>query len=156
MIVIRRPVGKDYRYSTRSQDHVLSRPSHPINTILLNPKQKTKVIEDINEYLYLASPRQYTTCSIPYCRGYLFYRPPKTSKTSLSFAFTRIFRLDIFCISLLKPTLIESNLNQLFNNLPHRYIILLEDINIIGLLRDKKSNKKEEEDKVDFKGGKIV
>ena len=50
----------------------------------------------------------------------------------------------------------ESNLNRLFNNLPPRYIILLEDINTVGLLRDKKSNKKEEDNEADSKGGKIV
>ena len=49
----------------------------------------------------------------------------------------------------------ESNLNRMFNNLPRCYIIFLEDINTVGLLRDKKSNK-EEEDKADSKGGKIV
>ncbi|XTI94080.1 hypothetical protein V2W45_1473335 [Cenococcum geophilum] len=34
-----------------------ARPSRLIDTILLNPKQKTKVVEDINKYLYLSSPR---------------------------------------------------------------------------------------------------
>ena len=124
--------------------------------MLFNPKQKTKVVEDINEYLYPSSPRWYATRGILYRRGYLFHGPPRTGKTSLSFALTRIFGLDIFYISLLKPTLTESDLNWLFNNLPCRYIVLLEDINTTGLLRDKKSNKKEEEDKADFKGGKIV
>ncbi|OCK91917.1 uncharacterized protein K441DRAFT_572514, partial [Cenococcum geophilum 1.58] len=132
-----------------------SRPSRPIDTILLNPKQKAKVVEDINKYLYPSSPRWYATRGIPYYRGYLFYRPPRTGKTSLSFALTGIFRLDIFCISLLKPTFTESNLNRLFNNLPRCYIVLLEDINTAGLLRDKKSNK-EEEDEADSKGGKKV
>ena len=127
-----------------------------MDTILLNPKQKTKVIEDINKYLHPSSPRWYATRSILYYRGYLFHRPPRTGKTSLSFALTRIFRLDIFYISLLKPTLTESNLNWLFNNLPYRYIVLLEDINTAGLLKDKKSNKKKKKDKADFKEGKIV
>jgi len=113
-------------------------------------------MEDINEYLHPSSPRWYATRGILYYCGYLFYGPPRTGKTSLSFTLARIFRLDIFYISLLKPTLIESDLNWLFNNLPYRCIVLLEDINTVGLLRDKKSNKKEEENKADFKGGKIV
>ena len=75
---------------------------------------------------------------------------------SLSFALAKIFGLDIFYISLLKPTFTESNLNWLFNNLPRCYIILLKDIDTIGLLRDKKSNKKEKKDKADSKRGKIV
>jgi chaperone BCS1 len=54
-----------------------------------------------------------------------------------------IFGLDIFCISLFEPTLTESDLNRLFNNLTHRCIILLEDIDTAGLVRDKKSDKNE-------------
>jgi len=82
-----------------------------MDIILLNPKQKTKVVEDINEYLHPSSPRWYATRGILYRRGYLFYRPPGTSKMLLSFALAGIFRLDIFCIFLLEPTLTKSNLN---------------------------------------------
>ena len=155
-MVIWRPAGKDCKRSARLWDRVSSRPFRLIDTVLFNPKQKTKVVEDINKYLYPSSPRQYANRDILYRRSYLFYGPPRTGKTSLSFALTGVFRLDIFYISLLKPTFTESNLNQLFNNLPRRYIVLLEDINTVGLLRYKESNKNEEEDKADSKGGKIV
>ncbi len=64
--------------------------------------------------------------------------------------------IPLFCISLLEPTLTESDLNRLFNNLPRRCIVLLEDIDTAGLLRDEKSDKKEEEDEADSKGGKTV
>ncbi|XTI86142.1 P-loop containing nucleoside triphosphate hydrolase protein [Cenococcum geophilum] len=74
----------------------------------------------------------YANRGILYRRGYLFYGPPGTRKTSLSFTLT-----------------------GLFNNLPYRYIVLLEDINTIGLLRYKESNKNKEEDEADSKGGKI-
>ncbi|XTI87288.1 P-loop containing nucleoside triphosphate hydrolase protein [Cenococcum geophilum] len=114
-------------------NRVSSKLSHLIDTMLLNLKQKTKV---------------YATRGIPYRCGYLFYGPPRTGKTSLSFALAGIFRLDIFYISLLKPTFIKSNLNRLFNNLPYRYIVFLEDINT--------SNKKEEKDKADFKGARAI
>ena len=63
--------------------------------------------------------------------------------------------IPLFCISLLEPTLTESDLNRLFNNLPRRCIVLLEDIDTAGLLRDEKSDKKEE-DEADSKGGKKV
>ncbi|OCK97030.1 uncharacterized protein K441DRAFT_549983, partial [Cenococcum geophilum 1.58] len=98
----------------------------------------------------------YANRGILYYCGYLFHGPSRTRKILLSFTLTRVFRLNIFYISLLKPTLTESNLNRLFNNLPYRYIVLLEDINTIGLLRYKESNKNKEEDKADSKGGKIV
>ncbi|XTI87025.1 P-loop containing nucleoside triphosphate hydrolase protein [Cenococcum geophilum] len=156
MTVIRRPAGKDRGRSAGSWDRVSSRPSRPMDTVSLDPEQKTKVVEDINEYLHPSSPRWYATRGIPYRRGYLFHGPPGTGKTSLSFALAGIFGLDIFCISLLEPTLTESDLNRLFNNLPRRCIVLLEDIDTAGLLRDEKSDKKEEEDEADSKGGKMV
>ena len=156
MTVIRRPAGKDRGRSAGSWDRVSSRPSRPMDTVSLDPEQKTKVVDDINEYLHPSSPRWYATRGIPYRRGYLFHGPPGTGKTSLSFALAGIFGLDIFCISLLEPTLTESDLNRLFNNLPRRCIVLLEDIDTAGLLRDEKSDKKEEEDEADSKGGKKV
>ncbi|KAF2496951.1 P-loop containing nucleoside triphosphate hydrolase protein [Lophium mytilinum] len=144
MTVIRRPAGKDRGRGAGSWDRVSSRPSRPMETVSLDPEQKRKVVEDINEYLHPSSPRWYATRGIPYRRGYLFHGPPGTGKTSLSFALAGIFGLDIFCISLLEPTLTESDLNRLFNNLPRRCIVLLEDIDTAGLVRDEKSDKKDD------------
>ncbi|OCL02979.1 P-loop containing nucleoside triphosphate hydrolase protein [Glonium stellatum] len=161
MTVIRRPAGKDRGRSAGSWDRVSSRPSRPMETVSLDPEQKIKIVEDINEYLHPSSPRWYATRGIPYRRGYLFHGPPGTGKTSLSFALAGIFGLDIFCISLLEPTLTESDLNRLFNNLPRRCIVLLEDIDTAGLVRDDKSDKKEkeveeEEEERNSKGGRKV
>jgi chaperone BCS1 len=142
MTVIRRPAGKDRGRTAGAWDRVSSRPSRPMDTVSLDPEQKRKVVKDINEYLHPYSPRWYATRGIPYRRGYLFHGPPGTGKTSLSFALAGIFGLDIFCISLLEPTLMESELNRLFNNLPRRCIVLLEDIDTAGLVRDEKSDKK--------------
>ncbi|OCK75753.1 P-loop containing nucleoside triphosphate hydrolase protein [Lepidopterella palustris CBS 459.81] len=148
MTVIRRPAGKDRGRSAGYWDRVSSRPSRPMETVSLDPEQKAKIVADINEYLHPSSPRWYATRGIPYRRGYLFHGPPGTGKTSLSFALAGIFGLDIFCISLLEPTLTESDLNRLFNNLPRRCIVLLEDIDTAGLLRDEKSDKKDDDEEV--------
>jgi chaperone BCS1 len=144
MTVIRRPAGKDRGRSAGAWDRVSSRPSRPMDTVSLDLEQKRAVVDDINEYLHPSSPRWYATRGIPYRRGYLFHGPPGTGKTSLSFALAGIFGLDIFCISLLEPTLTESDLNRLFNNLPRRCIVLLEDIDTAGLLRDEASDKAED------------
>jgi len=53
----------------------------------------------------------------------------------LSFALSGIFGLDIYCISLLEPTLTEEDLGLLFSNLPRRCVVLLEDIDSAGLNR---------------------
>lgn len=148
MTVIRRPAPKD-RGRGGTWDRVSSRPSRPMETVALDAGQKEKVVSDINEFLHPSSPRWYATRGIPYRRGYLFHGPPGTGKTSLSFALAGIFGLDIFVISLLEPTMTEADLNRLFNSLPRRCIVLLEDIDTAGLLREDDSKDDEESKRKD-------
>ncbi|KAK4996638.1 hypothetical protein LTR28_000121, partial [Elasticomyces elasticus] len=54
-----------------------------------------------------------------------------------------IFGLEIYVISLQEPALTEGDLGLLFNSLPRRCIVLLEDIDSAGLLRDGKSDEDE-------------
>jgi mitochondrial chaperone BCS1 len=69
-----------------------------------------------------------------------------TGKTSLSFALAGIFGLDIHVISLLDTSLTEETLANLMNQLPRRCIVLLEDIDTAGLVRDKKDSSDSESD----------
>ncbi|MCJ1407489.1 hypothetical protein MMC19_001560 [Ptychographa xylographoides] len=134
--VVRRPATKELRSRGRNPwTKVATRPSRPMDTVVLEHNQKEQVLADINEYLHPSSPRWYANRGIPYRRGYLFYGAPGTGKTSLSFAIAGIFGLDIYCISLLEPTLTEEDLGLLFNNLPRRCVVLLEDIDSAGLAR---------------------
>ncbi|KAK1982686.1 BCS1 N terminal-domain-containing protein [Colletotrichum cereale] len=124
------------RYGGRyNWSQVANRPVRPMRTVVLDPKQKGQVLADMNEYLHPATPRWYANRGIPLRRGYLFYGPPGTGKTSLSFALAGVFGLDIFVISLLEPTLTEEDLGTLFNSLPRRCVVLLEDIDTAGLSR---------------------
>ena len=134
---VRRPATKEMRSRGRNPwTKVATRPSRPMDTVVLENDQKEQVLADINEFLHPASPRWYANRGIPYRRGYLFYGPPGTGKTSLSFAIAGIFGLEIFCVSLTNdPSLTEEDLGLLFNNLPRRCVVLLEDIDSAGLVR---------------------
>ncbi|KXT03474.1 hypothetical protein AC578_1562 [Pseudocercospora eumusae] len=136
---IRHPTPKDRSRFSGSWSKTTSRPSRPMETVILDAAQKSMIVRDMNEYLHPASPRWYATRGIPYRRGYLFHGPPGTGKTSLSFALAGIFGLEIYAISLQEPTLTEGDLLQLFNGLPRRCIVLLEDVDAAGLLRDSQS-----------------
>lgn len=136
---IRHPTPKDRARYGGSWSKTSSRPSRPMETVILDAVQKSMIVRDMNEYLHPLSPKWYATRGIPYRRGYLFHGPPGTGKTSLSFALAGIFGLEIFAISLQEPTLTEGDLLQLFNGLPKRCIVLLEDVDAAGLLRDGQS-----------------
>ncbi|OIW29586.1 hypothetical protein CONLIGDRAFT_334278 [Coniochaeta ligniaria NRRL 30616] len=137
MTVIKRPSPQNVRRYGGRHAWVLvaNRPVRPMKTVVLDPKQKVQVLTDINEYLHPATPRWYANRGIPLRRGYLFHGPPGTGKTSLSFALAGVFGLDIYVISLLEPSLTEEDLSALFNTLPRRCVVLLEDIDTAGLSR---------------------
>ena len=54
----------------------------------------------------------------------------------LTVALASVFGLEIHVVSLLEPTLTEEKLGMLFTNLPARCIVLLEDIDTAGLVRN--------------------
>ncbi|KAL8301614.1 hypothetical protein RB597_002167 [Gaeumannomyces tritici] len=154
--VIKRPnTSMMRRFGGRnSWSTVANRPVRPMSTVVLDHKQKRQLLSDINEYLHPATPLWYATRGIPLRRGYLFHGPPGTGKTSLSFALAGVFGLDIFVISLLDPALTEEDLVLLFNSLPRRCVVLLEDIDTAGLSRpDDDGDSKDDKDDKDTKSG---
>ena len=138
--VVRRPAPKELRNRSRFWTRVASRPSRPMHTVILNGDLKERVLADINEYLHPATKFWYAHRGIPYRRGYLLHGPPGTGKSSLAWAIAGVFGLDIYCISLVDPTLTEEDLSMMFSSLPRRCVVLLEDIDSAGL------NKRQEVD----------
>lgn len=119
-----------------------------MHTVVLDRSQKTRVLADINEYLHPSTPKWYANRGIPYRRGYLFHGPPGTGKSSLAWAIAGVFGLDIYCISLVDPTLTEEDLGMMFTSLPRRCVVLLEDIDAAGLNKrqgDEEEASKEED-----------
>ncbi|KAI6295733.1 hypothetical protein MCOR29_011382 [Pyricularia oryzae] len=123
------------RFHDRAWRKVAKRPIRPINTIVLDQEQKTAVLSDMNEYLQPKTECWYSNRGIPLRRGYLFHGPPGTGKTSFSFALAGVFGLEIYVISLIKPQLSDEDLSTLFNGLPRKCIVLLEDIDTAGISR---------------------
>lgn len=72
---------------------------------------------------------------MPYRRGYLFYGPPGTGKTSLSCALAGEFGLDLYEIKLASVPA-DHDLEQMFQEIPPQCIVLLEDIDAVGMERD--------------------
>jgi chaperone BCS1 len=111
----------------------MARATRPFSTVILNEKTKADLITDVTDYLQPATQRWYSNRGIPYRRGYLLYGPPGTGKSSLSLALAGFFNMRIYIVSLSSMTASEENLGQLFNELPRRCVVLLEDIDSAGL-----------------------
>jgi chaperone BCS1 len=146
LTTIQRPRSKEQRGRGRQAwQRVSARPSRPMATVVLDDLQKATILKDINDFLHPRTPRWYSNRGIPYRRGYLFHGPPGTGKTSLSFALAGVFGLDIYCLSLSEATLTEEDLILLFNSLPKRCVVLLEDIDTAGVLRKKEESADDEQ-----------
>jgi chaperone BCS1 len=104
--------------------------------VILRAAQKTEVISDIEAYIDPSTQAWYGARGIPYRRGYLFHGEPGTGKTSLAMAIAGRFGLDIYVISLLDMSIGDSELIGLFNTLPPKCLLLLEDIDTVGLQRE--------------------
>lgn len=130
---IQRPTPKAQRGRRNVWTVVATRPSRSMATVVLENDQKATILKDINDFLHPRTARWYSNRGIPYRRGYLFHGPPGTGKTSLSFAIAGVFGLDIYCLALSEFSLTEEDLILLFNSLPKRCILLLEDIDSAGV-----------------------
>ncbi|KAJ0160935.1 putative mitochondrial chaperone BCS1-B [Colletotrichum tanaceti] len=120
-----------------SWDTTILRPIRTLDTVHLDDGTKEELVADIETYLHHKTRRFYTERGIPYRRGYLFHGPPGTGKTSLSLALAGRFNLELYLLHI--PSIRDdSDLENLFTALPPKCIVLLEDIDAIGIQRRKK------------------
>ncbi|GAB1320934.1 Mitochondrial chaperone bcs1 [Madurella fahalii] len=126
------------RISKRSYDESwdtsILRPLRPLETVHFDEDIKAALVADIDNYLDPNTRKFYNGRGIPYRRGFLLYGPPGTGKTSLSLALAGKFGLELYLLHI--PSVRDDEaLERLFTTLPPRCIVLLEDIDAVGIKR---------------------
>lgn len=105
-------------------------PIRHLDTVHFDGELKQELIADIRNYLDPKTQKRYQSRSMPYRRGYLFHGPPGTGKSSLSVAIAGEFGLDIYEIKV--PNISsDAELEQIFQEIPPRCIVLLEDVDSV-------------------------
>ena len=98
------------------------------NTVIINEEKKIALLEDIK--CFLESQAWYSGQGIPHRKGYLLYGPPGTGKSSLSLLIAGECDLDVYILNLSRVD--DDSLDELFNKLPARCVVLLEDIDAVN------------------------
>jgi len=111
----------------------------PMDTLYLDDAVKQDILHDIQHYTKVSTREYYQRRGIPYRRDYLLHGPPGTGKTSLSLALAGRFKLDLYVLNM-SAVNGDTMLNSMFNTLPMRCIVLLEDIDVVGIKREAASD----------------
>ncbi|KAI1759172.1 mitochondrial chaperone BCS1 [Hypoxylon sp. FL1150] len=111
------------------------KPIRRLETVHFDDRLKHELLADIRKYLDPKTKRLYQSRSMPYRRGYLLYGPPGTGKSSLSTALAGEFGLDLYEVRI--PSVAnDQELEQMFQEIPPRCLVLLEDIDAIWTNRE--------------------
>lgn len=106
------------------------KPIRRLDTVHFDGDLKRQVIDDVRTYLDVKTQKRYESRSMPYRRGYLFHGPPGTGKSSLSLAIAGEFGLDVYEVKV--PSVgTDADLEQMFQEIPPRCVVLLEDVDAI-------------------------
>lgn len=122
-------------------DAGITRPSRNLNAVTLDTKIKDGLVKDIETYLTPETKRYYANRGIPWRRGFLFYGHPGCGKTSFTNALAGHFNLNVYMLSLSTTALTDVILESLFEQLPNKCIVLLEDIDSAGISRENMKEK---------------
>lgn len=112
----------------------------PIESVILADGQRERICNDLEKFI--ESEDQYNRRALPWHRGYLFYGPPGTGKTSLANALSNHFGLDLWYLSLADLGK-DATFQSLVREINTGGILLLEDIDVFGTVKDRDAEKNE-------------
>lgn len=98
-----------------------------LDTVILPAGQMERITADLENFL--ASEEDHTRRGIPYHRGYCFFGPPGTGKTSIAKGLAKEYGLDLYYLPL-STAKNDMDLISILSDIRPRSILLLEDVDI--------------------------
>lgn len=113
---------------------------------IIFPK-KNKITDDID--IFLDSRKKYIDRGLPYKRTYIFDGPPGTGKTSFALALAQKYQRDVYMMNL-ETIWGSKEFMVLWNSIPFRSFLLIEDMDINVGKRNVEENQKKLENPSDM------
>lgn len=99
-----------------------------LDSVILKAGEKEFLIQDVEKFK--AARERYRELGVPYHRGYLFYGPPGSGKTSIVSVLAGQFGMSIYAINLTGFN--DRSLAKAINDVPPKSLILFEDIDCMN------------------------
>jgi mitochondrial chaperone BCS1 len=99
-----------------------------LDSVILKTGEKECLIQDVEKFK--AARERYRKLGVPYHRGYLFYGPPGSGKTSIVSALAGQFGMSIYTVNLTDFN--DRSLAKAINDVPTKSLILFEDIDCMS------------------------
>jgi len=103
-----------------------------LDSVILERGLKQELLDDIK--WFLANEPWYQERHIPWRRGYLLHGPPGCGKSSMVFAAASDLKLSVYIINLREDNMSDAILRSMFQRIPKRAIVLLEDVDASGVV----------------------
>ena len=99
-----------------------------IDSVILPKEKKDALVSHLRNFFDPEERSYYRKFHVPYKRSCMFYGPPGTGKTSMIQSIATEFGLDISVLRLSDPRLSDDTLKDIVADIPHRSVLVLEDI----------------------------
>jgi len=112
-----------------------------MKSVVLPPKTKKLVDQDIRSFLSKGTEKFYNKHGIPYKRSYLFRGVPGSGKTSFIEALAGVHKRNLCQLMLSVPLMTDEMFANCISNIPLDSIVVLEDVDSLFDSGRKKENK---------------
>lgn len=145
---VERALAPRYPYYVWSGQHWITRRfvRRDRNSVVLKDGQGEDLFADVERFLSLR--QEYERVNIPWHRGYLFYGPAGTGKTSLALAVASEFDIPVHSISLSTLENGKDLLKAISQIDSDATVLILEDVDVASTTHSRDDSKERDKDKV--------